>query len=159
MRDKLYEILRWTAVGLVLVLLLVMSLQGRASTTEFPVVEQAVAAELDLTGMQKADNQMLRRLYGLQPSDFAGCTLYYPTSNMGAQELLLVKLSDASQQQAVLDAIASRLETQKASFDGYGVEQYDLLTNHCVIEARSGYVLFVVHPDAENVKAAFLSSL
>ena len=159
MNGKLYEGLRWVAVLCVLALLIVLGAQNRTSSTPIETVETAVTAAVDLTEMQQGDNQMIKRLYGLQPSDFEACVLYYPTTNMGAEELLIVRLRDVSQQEAVCSAVEQRLETQKASFDGYGVEQYDLLTNHAVLELRGNYVLFVVSPDADGAKQAFLRAL
>ena len=103
--------------------------------------------------------QGVKRLYGLNPSDFDGCLLYYPQTNMEAEELLLLKLRDTSQQEAVRAAVEARLETQKTSFDGYGLEQYDLLTNHSILDIRGNYVLFVVHKDAAAVQQAFRGAL
>lgn len=61
----------------------------------------AVTASVDLSALQEGSVQMVKRLYGLNPSDFDGCLLYYPQTNMEAEELLLLKLRDTSQQEAV----------------------------------------------------------
>ncbi|MBR0537021.1 MAG: DUF4358 domain-containing protein, partial [Clostridia bacterium] len=53
----------------------------------------------------------------------------------------------------------ARVETQKKGFEGYGISQYDLLTNHCVIETAGNYMLFVVNQNADVAKAAFLAAL
>lgn len=119
----------------------------------------AVTASVDLSALQEGSVQMVKRLYGLNPSDFDGCLLYYPQTNMEAEELLLLKLRDTSQQEAVRAAVEARLETQKTSFDGYGLEQYDLLTNHSILDIRGNYVLFVVHKDAAAVQQAFRGAL
>ena len=73
--------------------------------------------------------------------------------------VLLLKLRDTSQQEAVRAAVEARLETQKTSFDGYGLEQYDLLTNHSILDIRGNYVLFIVHKDAAAVQQAFRGAL
>ena len=159
MKQKLYEVFRWLAVAGILVLIILISVQGKQSRAAFADVEQAVLAQLDLNELQKADNQMCKRLYGLQPSDYEGVCLYYPSSNMDAEELLIVKLQDAAQQQSVLDAVERRLQTQKNSFDGYGIEQFDLLENHSVIQAQGNYILFVVSSQSEAAKQAFLDAL
>ena len=87
-----------------------------------------------------------------------GCLLYYPATNMGARELLLVKLSNLSQQTSVSDAIQARRQTQMKSFEGYGVEQYDLLSNS-VVEIQGNYILFVVHENAAAAAQVFLKAL
>lgn len=154
----LIEILKWALLLLLLALLVLQMGQDKFSDTAFEEMAAAVTEGLDLSQMQAADKQMCKRLYGLDPNDYEGCLLYYPTTNMGAEELLLVKLSDTAQQAAVEAAIQARLTTQKTSFDGYGIEQMALL-EHCVVELRGNYVLFVVHGSADAVRRAFLDAL
>ena len=159
MKEKLYEIVRWAAVAAAVVLLILLAGGERESDAALDDVTAAVIAQLDTSNVQPADNQMIKRLYGLQPSDYEGICLYYPSSNMDAEELLIVKLQDAAQQQSVLDAVERRLQTQKNSFDGYGIEQFDLLENHSVIQAQGNYILFVVSSQSEAAKQAFLDAL
>ena len=104
-------------------------------------------------------NQMVKRLYGLDPAAFESCILYYPNTNMMAEELLILKLSDTAQQQSVRAAIEARVETQKTTFDGYGVEQYALLTDNCIIDIRGNFVLFVVNADCDAAQKAFAGAL
>ena len=149
----LLELLRWLCAGLAVVFLVVSFRQEPVSSAS------AVTASVDLSALQEGSVQMVKRLYGLNPSDFDGCLLYYPQTNMEAEELLLLKLRDTSQQEAVRAAVEARLETQKTSFDGYGLEQYDLLTNHSILDIRGNYVLFIVHKDAAAVQQAFRGAL
>lgn len=155
----IYEVVRWTAAVLAVVFLFLLFGNNPGSDADPAAVEAAVTAQIEMTNMLKADNQMIKRLYGLDPGSFAGCVLYYPTTNMQAEELLIVKLSDTAQAQAVEAAIEARLATQKASFDGYGIEQYDMLTNNAVVEVRGNYVLFVVNAASAQAREAFLGAL
>ena len=155
----LLELLRWLCAGLAVVFLVVSFRQEPVSSAAFEDVASAVTASVDLSALQEGSVQMVKRLYGLNPSDFDGCLLYYPQTNMEAEELLLLKLRDTSQQEAVRAAVEARLETQKTSFDGYGLEQYDLLTNHSILDIRGNYVLFIVHKDAAAVQQAFRGAL
>ena len=70
-----------------------------------------------------------------------------------------MKLSDMSQQELVRAAAEARLATQKTTFEGYGVEQFDMLTNASVIEVRGNYVLFVVNSAFAEARKAFLGAL
>ena len=154
----LLELLRWLCAGLAVVFLVVSFRQEPVSSAAL-LNSSAVTASVDLSALQEGSVQMVKRLYGLNPSDFDGCLLYYPQTNMEAEELLLLKLRDTSQQEAVRAAVEARLETQKTSFDGYGLEQYDLLTNHSILDIRGNYVLFIVHKDAAAVQQAFRGAL
>ena len=159
MKALLLESARW-AVALAAVICLVLMFRSDPISDADPVAVRAAATEqMDLSQVLEADNQMLRRLYGLDPSAYESIVLYYPATNMGAEELLIVKLASVDQADSVRSAIDARLQTQKNTFDGYGVEQTDLLTNHAALEVRGNYVLFVVSKTADQVRQAFLDAL
>lgn len=157
-RIPVLETAKWLSVLAVLVFLYLISAQGRESRTEFSVMAEAVTGAGDVSAMQQADDQMVKRLYGLDPADYEGVLLYCPTTNMGAEELLLVKLADKSQQETVNAAIDARVAAQMSSFDGYGVDQYDML-ERSVTELRGNYILLIVAPDPAPVRQAFLDAL
>ena len=154
----LLEVLKWLFVAALCVFLYFMLSANRESRAAFSDVQEAVISAADLTPRAEGDNQTFKRLYGLSASDYENVLLYYPTTNMGAEELLLIQLKDLSQQQAVKDAIESRLDTQKKSFDGYGVDQYAMLEK-AVVEVQGNYILLVVANDPAPVRKAFLGAL
>lgn len=151
------------AIRIVMVLLLIgfiISLQSgdKISDANIDDVEQAVIAQLDMSAVQKSTNINLKKFYGLNAADYEGVVFYSPVTNMDAEELLIVKLKDTSQAEAVETAINKRLETQMNTFEGYGVEQYALLENH-VLDVRGNYILYVVHTDAAKADQVFRDSL
>lgn len=158
-KSVVYECLRWACAVLVILTIALSGLKNRTSRAEPADVLAAVTAVIDTEDMLEADAQMVKRLYGISPADYESCALYYPKTNMGAEELLIVKLREVSQQEAVLAAVEKRIETQKAAFDGYGPEQFALLENHAVVEPRGNYILFVVSDAADAAKTAFVNAL
>ena len=158
-RSVVFECFRWLSAALIILFIVLHGLKNKVSNADPAAVLSAVTAVINTENMQGADAQMVKRLYGIQPADYESCTLLYPTTNMGAEELLLVKLKDVSQQETVLAAVEKRLQTQKSAFDGYGPEQYSLLENHAVIAPRGNYVLFVVSDSADAAKTAFGNAL
>ncbi len=132
--------------------------QGKESAAPFESVAEAVSAAVDMSALQPGDNQMIRRLYGLQPADFEGAALWYPVTNMGAEEIFVVKLRDMSQQEAVRAAMEARVESQIAVFEGYGPAQVALL-EQAVIDVQGNYLLLIVHPDAETARTVFRDGL
>ena len=159
MKNLLLELARWAVALAAVVSLAVMFRAAPISDADPGAVREAVTAQMDMTNVLEADNQMIRRLYGLDIAAYDACILYYPASNMGAEELLIVKLASVEQAQAVQTAVEKRLQTQKNTFDGYGVEQYALLTEKCVIDIRGNYVLFVVNADCNEAQKAFAGAL
>ena len=155
----IYEALRWIAAAAVMVYLLVLFGGNTVSSAEFTDVCAAVMDMVDTSNMQEAENRMVKRLYGLDPSSFEGCSLYYPTTNMGAEEVLILKLADTSQQEAVADAVQQRLQTQRNTFEGYGAAQFDLLTNHYVLQLQGNFALFAVGEFSDHALSAFRDAL
>lgn len=145
---------------LILLLFFIVGLMGsdKTSKAEIATVEKAIEKQVPLTGMHSVQNQMLKRLYGLNGNDYEGVVLYISDSNMGAEELLVVKLSDTSQEDAVREAVETRVQNQENSFEGYGVEQYQLLQEH-VLDVEGNYVFFMVHKEAAKAQSAFQDSL
>lgn len=152
------EAVKWVILALALVFLWNQAAQGRESAADFQTVAEQVVAAMDLSNTLEGDNQMVKRLYGLDPADYEGVLLYYPATNMGSEELLLVKLRDTSQQEAVKAAIEARVAGQMASFDGYGIDQYDML-ERSITEVRGNYILLVSAADPTPIRQAFLDAL
>ena len=149
-------------IGLVVVLLVfIISLQmgDRVSAAAIEDVEAAVTSSITMDSVEKSTDRMFKKFYGLNASDYESVVLYAPVTNMDAEELLIVKLADTSQAEAVQAAITNRLDTQKNTFEGYAPEQYDLLDNHHIIDVRGNYILYVVHANASAADQAFRDSL
>ncbi len=158
-RPILLKLARWLVVLLAVGFLWLKFASDPVSEQPFEAVKQAVTSGMNLSAMQEGDNQLVRRFYGLDPTQFEGCALYYPLTNMEAEELFLVKLKDPAQADGVRAAVEKRLESQKAVFDGYGVEQYNMLCNFSRIEVRGNYVLFVVGAQADTAVNVFRGAL
>ena len=158
-KQTLFEFARWLAVALALVYLFSMFGGNTASSAKAEDVIAAVTGVLDMSNMVQAENQMIKRLYGIDPASFESCILYYPTTNMMAEELLIVKLKDMGQQEVVRTAVEARIDTQKTTFEGYGVEQFEMLSNNAVVEVRGNYVLFVVNASSAAARKAFLDAI
>ena len=152
------EVSKWIAVVLMLVFFLSLTAGKGDSSAPFESVADAVTKTLDQTNMTLADNQMVRRLYGLDPAQFEGVLCYSPTTNMNAEEVLLVKLKSDAQQDAVREAIEARRDSQMRTFDGYGFEQYAML-EESILEVHGNYILFISSNDPKTTVKAFSDAL
>ncbi len=150
-------LVKWACVFLMGIFLYFQLNGEKTSETGFAEMQKQVTSQADLGKMQKANNQMIKRLYGLDPTSYSGVLLYYPLTNMGAEELMLIQMKDASQKEAVKKALEARQETQVKSFEGYGVEQTAMLKKS-IIDVRSNYALFISGDEAQAVAGAFNSA-
>ena len=134
------------------------------SAVENETAEVAAEQIVPQAPAQPGDNQMIKRLYGLDPEAYDGILLYYPTTNMNAEELLLVKLKGSTldavkeQQEIVKTAMETRRQTQMHTFEGYAPQQYATL-EPSVIDVQGNYLLFVSGNFAPQTQAAFEESI
>ena len=153
------DLIKWIFAVVLIVLIVSKFVADRTSNASFESVQKAVEKTVreDET-MLEGDNNMVKRLYGINPSEYEGVMLRYPSTNMNVDEVLLVKLKSTQQQEAVKAAIESRLETQKKNFDGYGTNQYSILEKS-VIDVRGNYIMFAVAEKTDPIVRAFEKSL
>ena len=100
----------------------------------------------------------LRRFYQIDGDSTDGYFFRKAASPMAVDEAFVVKADTQADAAGYLEAAQSHLESQKNIFEGYGIEQYDLLEKH-VLDVQGNYILYVVHTDAAKADQAFRDSL
>lgn len=128
--------------------------------SDYPVddIEKVMIENMNLSGVQKGDDQQLKRFYGLNSADYEGDFLYLSKSNMDVEEILVVKVKNSSQISAVEAAMETRIEVQLNNFNGYGVEQTAMLQNHELV-IRGNYLFLGVSKQIDQWKKSFLNSI
>ncbi|MCH3971843.1 MAG: DUF4358 domain-containing protein [Oscillospiraceae bacterium] len=145
-------------VAVLLVFLFAIQRSGKVSGAAVKTVSAAVTAVTDQSQMKQGNNSMVKRLYGLDPNEYEGVSLYYPSSAAAANEVLVVKLKDVKQQEGVKAAVEARRDSQTKNFNGYGVGQYEML-KASVLDVSGNYVLYVVSKNPKEADAAFQKAL
>lgn len=152
------EYIRYALVALLIVFVIILCQGGRISKADIQTVTKEVLAVVGTDEMSEGNHQMIRRLYGLDPNDYEGISLYYPDSNMGSREFLIVKMKDTSQFEAVETAMKDRIDTQLGIFEGYAPTQYAMVENFELCH-EGNYALLVVSEDPAAAVKAFKKSL
>ncbi len=155
---KYIGVIKYILILFLLAFIVSLLSSGEISDADIKDVSKQVVKAYGAKGLSAADNRMVKRLYGINANDYEGVTLYVSDSNMKVEELLIVKLKDVSQSEAVEAAIEGRLDKQLESFEGYGVEQSKLLKDH-VLDVKGNYILYVVDKKAKKADKAFQKSL
>lgn len=155
---KYIGVIKYILILFLLAFIVSLLSSGEISDADIKDVSKQVVKAYGAKGLSAADNRMVKRLYGINANDYEGVTLYVSDSNMKVEELLIVKLKDVSQSEAVEAAIEGRLDKQLESFEGYGVEQSKLLKDH-VLDVKGNYILYVVDKNAKKADKAFQKSL
>lgn len=155
--DVLLALMKVLLAGL-LVVMLGGLIRGSVWNRNFETLETDVEAEMDLTRMRRGDEQLLRRLYGLNSGELKFWVLYTAQDNMDVEELLLVEAAEEGQIDQIRQAVERRVEVQKNNFEGYGPEQLKLIEKY-VLQEADPYLLFVISEDAEAAKSGFVRGL
>lgn len=154
--DRLFLLGKVAAVvALIGLCALMLQLQ---TTKDVPVTDIETGMSSCLFALEEGDANTLKKLYGLDGSDYEGWFLYTSGSRMDVTEVLVVKVADADQLSAVEDAVNTRLAQQKHSFEGYGTNQTDLL-NHASQQGKGLYFFFGVSEELDQWEEAFLSCI
>jgi len=115
-------------------------------------------SQLTTDEWREEDALALKRRFGLAANDFAAVGYFGPNSNMDAAELLLVRVKEKDQIDAVVEAMKNRVAYQRTCFDGYGEDQMALLKDARFL-TRGYYVFLIVSSDASSVEREFLKQI
>ena len=125
----------------------------RTKDVSLSELEPRLQAQFSFEGMEKAGSMRVKRNYGLNTADYSEVLCYTPDNTMSVAELLVVKTANEAQNQEILAAIESRVQTQKTNFLNYGTDQTFLL-EHAEVFSEGNYVVFVCGSEAGAMAAA-----
>lgn len=108
--------------------------------------------------LQKSDKKMLKRLYGLNSDDYEEFSLCISKSTMEVNELLIIKVKDKNQIEAIECAMEQRVSNQLNNFGGYAPKQAKIIEDYELI-ARDKFVFLCIGENAENNKQIFIESI
>lgn len=147
------------AMVVLLVVITVVSLGGTSvSSRSMSEVAPQVVSLFENERSQESTDRYLKKYYGLNAADYEACVLYFPITNMDAQELLIIKLRDTAQAETVQSAMENRQQTQVGIYEGYAPEQLALCED-AIIDIQGNFALYVVHEDAARIDEVFRESI
>lgn len=158
--ERPFTIVKFVLIACLLAFVFFTVASDPMSDASIDDVSQAVIEAMgdNMETMKEADGRAFKRDFGLSANDYEGVVYYAPASNMEATEVLVVKLSDTSQQQGLRDAVETRVSQQLNTFEGYAPEQAGLMQD-AVVDVRGNYVLYAVGSNAQVARSAFAKSL
>jgi len=104
----------------------------------------------DLSLLNECDKSKLRKLYNINAGDLEEFRLYAPKTNMDANQILILKVKDQNQIEAIKENLENQISRQAASFKDYRPDQYDLIENYS-LKAKGKYLFLVVSKDVDKI--------
>ena len=158
LRANILQLASIIMVAALIAVIISLSSGAAESKKEMNEVAPALVRLFSNDKSAESNDSTFKKYYGLNAADYDAVVLYFPLTNMDAEEMLIVKLKDTSQAEAVRAAMEKRQQTQIGIYEGYAPEQLSLCENG-IIDVQGNYVLYVVHPDASKIDEAFRAGL
>lgn len=146
-----------TLVFMIMITIIISNLiisRGTYKDISLGEVMENISNSVELNEFKLGKDKDLKRLYGLSINDFDEAVIYTPKTNMDVNEILIIKVKDSSQIDAVEEAVENRVKNQLNSFEGYGVEQCDLLDDY-EVKIIGSYIFYGVAENIGEIKSAF----
>ena len=113
-------------------------------------VEQAV----DLSGLRQQNGDKLEKLYGIKSEDLEDFVLYTASSNVKADELLVIQVKQASETADVTERIEQRVQELTIKFKDYRPKEFNLVEKQ-VLKSKGRIVFFVVSEHVDRMEEAY----
>ena len=101
--------------------------------------------------MQEQSEEIVKKNYKIKEDLYESFMSYGPISYMNVEEITIFKQSDKQKRQQLLEKVESHIDSQIKSFEGYGIEQTEMLKKAMVIQKQE-YIICVVLPHIEAVE-------
>lgn len=124
-------------------------------------LERIIAGVGETAGIEEMtefDGSQIRRNFGINANDYREFAYYGHESVMDSESLLIVRLSESKQGDAVLSAIRASRDKSMELFKSYAPYQYALLSDS-ILEQKGNYVIYVVSDRAAEIERAISDML
>lgn len=145
-------------VVVLLVFIIVLSTGNRQSAADPQTVFDTVSGAIDVSALAECSENRFKKEFGLDAQEFEFVRYFASDDVMEVRELLLVKLPQGADGQALTDKIKTRVQDKGELFAGYAPEQSGYLESYVLLQ-RSGYVLYAVSDTPDEAVRAFKQAL
>lgn len=150
-----------TIISTLLILITMIMLGGcgsqakpEAKNPDVKDISQKIGQVTDLSKMKESNDAKLKKLFDISTEELDGFVFYMAPSNVKADEILIIKVKDSKNIDAIKDKMVKRADKQANTFKDYAPDEYYLLQKK-IIKTKDNYILYVVSKDGEKVSSAF----
>ena len=153
-----FDILQYMIMAALLVFMILMLTRGNSKVVPIEDIRSKMSAIPSVSELSEKDMSDAGKVFSFD-ADLVDEGIYYRVDDiMNVNELLIVRIEDDDNRGAVHDAMESYLKTKTESFDGYGTNQFGLLSNGVITE-KGQYLFFGVSEDVLEWESTFLKSI
>ena len=151
-----FDIIQLLIIAALIAFMIIMLVSGNAKDVP---MEQIKAAMEEKTNVTELTEKTINDAAGVFSFDHNAVEegIYYRVDDvMNVNELLILKIPDDDGRELAMDAVRTYLEEKTESFNGYGTNQYGLLSN-AVLTEKGSYLFFGVSEDVLQWESEFLA--
>lgn len=128
------------------------------TTKSIEEISDPVFQAMEQDQMVKQTNADAYKAFGIDFSTTQGTVYYANNSVMDVSELLIIKLGDENDAQAIKTAIETRVADQQNLYKNYAPDQYALLQD-CIIQTSGNTIFYCTAKNANELYEAFKKAL
>jgi lipopolysaccharide export LptBFGC system permease protein LptF len=128
--------------------------EASALNPAFSQVAESVVKQTGVSEMIKLDDDRLKKIYEIDPSEIENYCVYISESNAKADEIAVIKLKDKKDASRIKDLVQKRVDSQSKGFKDYIPEEYFKIQKS-VLEVKNNYIFLVISNDTDKQEGAF----
>lgn len=132
--------------------------QPSDSDVKMKTVEKETTENINMSNMEKQNNQAIRRFLQLDPTQYEDIVYYKQQDTMKSDELVIVKFKSHDQQDSFRKSMDEHTQNQKNIYEGYAPKQAEKLKNS-ICHVQANYGIYVVSNKAKEMDSQFTESL
>ena len=125
---------------------------------DLALIDEKITSSINTENFSKGSTKELRRFFNINSDDILDFIIYTPSYTMDVNEILILKVKEDSNIDAIKDSIDARVESQIQTFGSYGPEQCALLEDY-ILKSKGNYIFYCVSPDNEKIYEIFKESI
>lgn len=142
---------------MIISILIIGALMGCSSQTKnisAQDIGEKIKKDIHLQELENGDSNKLQKLYGINSNDVKSFVLYTAPTNMKTDEVLILKVKNEKDIEAMKKHIKDRIEAQSQKFQSYLPDESFLVDNH-VLQVQGDYMLLAISAKAEQIEKVF----
>ncbi len=149
------DILQFLIMAALLVFMILMLTAGNSKVVPMSTIEAGMEEIPSVKELTKKDMNDVAKTFSVDTSLIDEGIYYRVDDIMNVNELLILRIDDDDNRQKVIEAVNKYLKEKTDSFNGYGTNQYGLLSSAVTTE-RGTYFFYGVSEDVLEWETAFL---
>ena len=158
LRLSTLDIVEILIIAALLAFMIVMLTSGNSKIVPIAEIEKVMLREPSVAELTKKDMSDAANTFSYNESLVDEGIYYRMDDIMNVNELLIVRIDDDDNRQTVIDAVSKYLKEKTESFDGYGTNQFGLLSAAVTTE-KGTYFFFGVSEDVLQWETDFLKCI